>query len=166
MKDSAQSFTRRKGPRVHIQYDVFTGGAEKKVEIPFVMGVLADLAGDNVEGQPNLHKRSFSEVDANKLDGYMKKVSPKLTFTVPNVLTDEGGEIAVDINFDSMKDFSPEAVARKVDALNQLLQARTSLDEFVTRIAGKPDAEKLVQQALTDPSFLEKLIPTQGDQSS
>ncbi|MGA7216468.1 MAG: type VI secretion system contractile sheath small subunit, partial [Terrimicrobiaceae bacterium] len=122
---SSQKFiARNRAPRVQIEYDVELYGAEKKVELPFVMGVMADLSGKPAEPLPSVDERKFLEIDVDNFDDRMKAIKPRVAFQVPNTLTGEGN-LNVEMTFDSMDDFSPAAVARKVDALNQLLTARS-----------------------------------------
>ncbi|MFV2091435.1 MAG: type VI secretion system contractile sheath small subunit, partial [Pseudomonadales bacterium] len=121
-KASSQKFIgRNRAPRVQIEYDLELYGAEKKQQIPFIMGVLADLAGKPEEAPAPIEDRKFLEIDVDNFDDRMKSMKPRTAFTVPNTLTGEGN-MAVDITFESMDDFSPDAVARKVDSLNKLLQ--------------------------------------------
>ena len=124
-RESSQKFiARNRAPRVQIEYDVETYGSEKKIQLPFVMGVMADLSGKPAEALPSVANRKFLEIDVDNFDERLKSMKPRAAFQVPNSLTGEGN-ISVDITFESMDDFSPAAVARKVDALNKLLQART-----------------------------------------
>ena len=125
MADSSQKFiARNRAPRVQIEYDVELYGAEKKVQLPFVMGVMSDLAGKSEEPQPAVADRKFLGIDVDNFDSRMKSMKPRAAFTVPNTLTGEGN-MAVDITFESMDDFSPAAIAAKVEPLKQLLEART-----------------------------------------
>ena len=141
-KSSSQKFiARNRAPRVHIEYDLETYGSEKKVQLPFVMGVMADLSGKPSEPLPAVGDRQFLEIDMDNFDQRMKAAKPRVTLQVPNTLTGEGN-ISVDISFESMDDFSPAAVARKVDSLNKLLTARTQLSDLLTRMDGKSGAEK------------------------
>ena len=129
---SSQKFiARNRAPRVQIEYDVELYGAEKKVELPFVMGVMADLSGKPAEALPSVDQRKFLEIDVDNFDDRMKAIKPRVAFQVPNTLTGEGN-VNVELTFESMDDFSPAAVARKVDALNQLLTARSQLANLVT----------------------------------
>src|SRR6476619_7175729 len=145
-KASSQKFiNRNRAPRVHIEYDVEVYGAEKKGELPFVMGVMADLSGKPAEALPAVGDRKFLEIDVDNFDERLKSMKPRAAFQVPNSLTGEGN-ISVDITFESMDDFSPAAVARKVDALNKLLQARTQLSNLITYMDGKSGAEELIQK--------------------
>jgi type VI secretion system protein ImpB len=157
MAQSSQKFiARNRAPRVQIEYDVELYGAEKKIQLPFVMGVLADLSGKPTEPLPPVADRKFLEIDVDNFDGRMKAIKPRAAFQVPNSLTGEGN-ISVDITFESMDDFSPAAVARKVDALNRLLQARQQLSNLVTYMDGKTGAEELIAKALNDPALLQTL---------
>ena len=156
-KASSQKFIgRNRAPRVQIEYDVELYGAQKKVQIPFVMGVMSDLSGDAKEPLPSVDERKFLAVDVDNFDERMKSMKPRLAFSVPNTLTGEGN-LSVDITFESMEDFSPAAVARKVDALNKLLEARSQLANLVTYMDGKSGAEDLISKALNDPALLKAL---------
>src|SRR5512134_966228 len=141
-KASSQKFiARNRAPRVQIEYDVELYGAEKKVELPFVMGVMADLSGKPAEALPDVASRKFLEIDVDNFDERLKATKPRVAFRVPNTLTGEG-ELSVDITFESMDDFSPAAVARKVDALNKLLQARQQLSNLLSYMDGKSGEPK------------------------
>jgi type VI secretion system protein ImpB len=156
-KKSSQKFiARNRAPRVQIEYDVELYGAEKKIQLPFVMGVMADLSGKSADELPAVADRKALEIDVDNFDERLKSMKPKVQFTVPNTLSGEGN-LAVDITFESMDDFSPAAVARKVDALNKLLEARTQLANLKTYMDGKTGAEKLIAQALSDPALLQAL---------
>jgi type VI secretion system protein ImpB len=157
MAQSSQKFiARNRAPRVQIEYDVELYGAEKKIQLPFVMGVLADLSGKPKESLPAVADRKFLEIDVDNFDERMKAIKPRASFHVPNTLTGEGN-LSVDISFESMDDFSPAAVARKVDALNKLLQARQQLSNLVTYMDGKTGAEELIAKVLNDPALLQTL---------
>lgn len=156
-KASSQKFiARNRAPRVQIEYDVELYGAEKKIQLPFVMGVLADLSGKPEESLPPVADRKALEIDVDNFDERLKAMKPRVAFQVPNTLTGEGN-LSVDITFESMDDFSPAAVAKKVDALNQLLQARTQLANLLTYMDGKGGAEDLIAKALNDPTLLKAL---------
>jgi type VI secretion system protein ImpB len=156
-KPSSQKFiARNRAPRVQIEYDVELYGAEKKIQLPFVMGVLADLSGKSADELPAVADRKALTIDVDNFDERLKSMKPKVQFTVPNTLTGEGN-LAVDITFESMADFSPAAVARKVDALNKLLEARTQLANLKTYMDGKTGAEKLIAKVLNDPALLQAL---------
>lgn len=156
-KSSAQKFiARNRAPRVQIEYDVEVYGAEKKVQLPFVMGVLADLSGKPEEPLAPVADRKALEIDVDNFDDRMKSMKPRVAFQVPNTLTGEGN-MAVDLTFESMEDFSPAAIARKVDSLNKLLQAREQLSNLLTYMDGKDGAEALLAKALKDPALLQTL---------
>jgi type VI secretion system protein ImpB len=156
-KKSSQKFIQRnRAPRVQIEYDVEVYGAEKKVQVPFVMGVMADLSGNPSEPLPQVGDRKFLEIDVDNFDDRLKAAKPRAAFRVPNTLTGEG-DLSVDITFESMDDFSPAAVARKVGALNKLLEARTQLANLMTYMDGKQGAEELIAKALEDPALLQSL---------
>lgn len=156
-KPSSQKFiARNRAPRVQIEYDVEVYGAQKKVQIPFVMGVLADLTGDAKDPLPGVEERKFVNIDVDNFDERMKSMKPRVAISVPNTLTGEGS-MQVDITFESMDDFSPAAVARKVDSLNKLLEARTQLSNLITYMDGKAGAEDLIAKALNDPALLKSL---------
>ena len=157
MAQSSQKFiARNRAPRVQIEYDVELYGAEKKVQLPFVMGVLSDLSGKPTEPLPPVADRKFLDIDVDNFDSRMKAIRPRAAFSVPNALTGEGN-ISVDISFDSMDDFSPAAVARKVESLNKLLEARQQLSNLVTYMDGKVGAEELIAKVLKDPALLQSL---------
>ena len=156
-KESSQKFiARNRAPRVQIEYDVELYGAEKKVQLPFVMGVLADLSGKPAQPLPPVDDRKFLDIDIDNFDSRMKAMKPRAAFQVPNTLTGEGN-IAVDITFESMDDFSPAAVARKVDGLKQLLEARQQLANLVTYMDGKTGAEELIAKVIKDEALLKSL---------
>ncbi len=157
LKGSGQKFiARNRAPRVQIEYDVEIYGAERKVQLPFVMGVLADLAGRSDTPQPDIGERKFLNIDIDNFDERMKSIRPRAAFRVPNTLTGEGN-LNVDITFESIDDFSPATVARKVGALNELLNARTQLANLLTYMDGKTGAEELIGKVLEDPALLNAL---------
>ncbi len=165
-KSSSQKFiARNRAPRVQIEYDVELYGAEKKIQLPFVMGVLADLSGKVKpdEPLPPVADRKFLDIDVDNFDNRMKALKPRAAFAVPNTLTGEGN-INVELIFENMDDFSPAAVARKVDALNKLLEAREQLGNLITYMDGKTGAEELVSKLLRDPALLQTLATTKNPQ--
>lgn len=157
MSNGSQKFiARNRAPRVQIEYDVEIYGSEKRIELPFVMAVLADLSGKSVQDLPVVEDRKFMEIDVDNFDERMNAIAPRAAFAVPNTLTGEG-QVMVDITFESMDDFSPAAVASKVDALKQLLNARTELANLQTYMDGKTGAEDLVRKLLQDPALMKSL---------
>jgi len=154
---SGQKFiARNRAPRVQIEYDVEVYGSQKKIQLPFVMGVMSDLSGNQKEPLPQVSERKFLEFSAENIDERMKAMKPRAAFSVPNALTGEGN-LSVDITFESMDDFSPAAVARKVGALNELLTARQQLANLVTDMDGKAGAEELIEKLLGNPDLMKSL---------
>ena len=156
MGSSQKFIARNRAPRVQIEYDVELYGAQKKVQLPFVMGVMSDLSGKPEEPLPPVADRKFLVVDVDNFDARMKSMKPRVAFQVENTLTGEGS-LPVDITFESMDDFSPAAVARKVDSLNKLLEARTQLANLITYMDGKTGPEELIAKVLADPALLSSL---------
>ena len=153
-KASSQKFiARNRAPRVQIEYDVELYGAEKKIQLPFVMGVMANLSGNPAEPLPDVADRKFLDIDIDNFDQRLKAMKPRVALQVPNTLTGDGN-LMVDITFESMDDFSPAAVAKKVDALSKLLEARQQLASLVTYMDGKSGAEQLIKKLLQDPTLL------------
>jgi type VI secretion system protein ImpB len=154
---SSQKFiARNRAPRVQIEYDVELYGAEKKVQLPFVMGVMSNLSGNPKEPLPPVPERSFLEISVDNFDDRLKAMKPRVACQVPNTLTGEGN-INVEMTFESMNDFTPGAVAKKIPALQKLLEARTQLANLVTYMDGKSGAEELIARVLKDPTLLQSL---------
>ncbi len=157
---SSQKFiARNRAPRVQIEYDVELYGSEKKIQLPFVMGVMANLSGNPAEPLPDVADRKFLDIDIDNFDQRLKAMKPRAAFQVPNTLTGDGN-LMIDVTFESMDDFSPAAVARKVDALSKLLEARQQLASLVTYMDGKSGAEQLIRKLLQDPALLKAVAAT------
>src|SRR6056297_1615602 len=156
MSSSQKFIARNRAPRVQIEYDVEIYGAEKKMQLPFVMGVMADLSGKSEVEQPGVADRKFLDIDVDNFDSRMKSMKPRAALTVPNTLTGEGN-VAVDLTFESMDDFSPAAIAAKVEPLAKLLEARTQLSNLMTYMDGKSGAEDLIAKVMQDPTLLKTL---------
>ena len=156
MGSSQKFIARNRAPRVQIEYDVELYGAQKKVQLPFVMGVMADLAGKPADPLPPVGDRKFLEIDIDNFDSRMKAMKPRVAFQVPNTLTGEGN-LSVDLTFENMDDFTPAAIASKVEGLNKLLDARTQLSNLVTYMDGKGGAEELISKVLNDQALLQSL---------
>ena len=168
MSKSGQKFVaRNRAPRVQIEYDVELYGAEKKVQLPFVMGVLSDLSGTPSEPLPPVADRKFLEIDVDNFDDRMKAIKPRAAFSVPNMLTGEGN-LSVDLTFERMEDFAPAAVAKKVEPLRKLLEARTRLAHLATYMDGKTGAENLIAELISDPASFAAMTRTAsaGDAAS
>jgi type VI secretion system protein ImpB len=156
-KQSSQKFiARNRAPRVQIEYDVEVYGAQKKVQLPFVMGVLADLSGNPAEPLAPVAERKFLEIDIDNFDDRLKAMKPRTAFAVPNTLSGEGN-LMVDLTFESMDDFSPAAIARKVEPLRKLMETRQQLSNLMTYMDGKGGAEELISRVLKDPALLQSL---------
>lgn len=151
---SGQKFIKQnRAPRVQIEYDVELGGAQKKVDLPFVMGVMADLSGNPAEALPEVASRKFLEIDADNFDKRMKAAKPRVAIKVPNTLTGEG-QLSVEMTFDSMDDFSPARIAEKVEPLRKLLEQRKELEALKARIDGKTKVEEALDKLLNDRTAL------------
>jgi type VI secretion system protein ImpB len=156
-KDSGAKFIgRNRAPRVQIDYDCEIL-SEKKRELPFVMGVMADLSGKPEEALPSLNDRQFTEIDNENFDDVLKSSKPRVAFQVDNTLTGEG-KMSVDLTFESLEDFSPDAIAQKVEPLRKLLEARTQLSNLASYMDGKDDAETVLQGLLGNEALLKSLM--------
>ena len=154
VNSSSQKFLNRgRAPRVQIEYDMELYGAEKKIELPFVVGVMADLSGDSLAEMAPVEDRRFVEIDSDNLNDRLRSFEPRVAFQVPNLLLDDGSQITVDLNFESMHDFSPSSVVNKVPGLHNLFSARTDLSSLLSYMDGRPSAEDLVTRLVTDPSI-------------
>jgi len=151
---NGQKFIRQnRAPRVQIEYDVELDGAQKKVDLPFVMGVMADLSGNPAEPLPDVASRKFLEVDIDNFDKRMKAAKPRVAMKVPNTLTGEG-QLSIEMTFESMDDFSPARIAEKVEPLRKLLEQRKELDALKARIDGKVKVEEALDRLLNDRTAL------------
>jgi len=149
MADSLQhKLDRVRRPRVQITYDVETNGALQKVELPFVVGVLADLSGQPKEGLKAVKDRKFVNVDRDNFDDVLEKSAPRLAFRVDNKLTKDNTELAVELNFKSMDDFSPAKVAEQVAPLKELLDMRQRLSQLLNKMEGNDKLEQLLSDVL------------------
>jgi type VI secretion system protein ImpB len=145
-------------PRVNISYDVETGGAVETKELPFLMGVLADLSGNPAEALPRLKDRKFVEINPDNFDSVLKSMKPRVQFTVANKLAPEsGGKIGVDLTFESLDDFNPEAVAKNVGPLKELLELRTKLADLRGSLQGNDKLEEILQSTLNNADAMKKL---------
>jgi type VI secretion system protein ImpB len=165
-KESSQKFlANNRAPRVQIEYDVEVYGAEKKIQLPFVMGVMADLSGQPADPLASVSERKFLEIDVDNFDERLKAMKPRVAVQVPNTLTGEG-QLQVEMTFESMDDFTPAAIARKVGALNKLLEARTQLSNLMTYMDGKTGAEELIAKLLAEPALMQALAAAPKPQES
>jgi type VI secretion system protein ImpB len=157
MAKSGQRFIKEnRAPRVHIEYEVETFGSRQKVELPFVMGVMSDLSGKSHVEKKSMDKRDFVEIDMDNFDQRMAAIAPRAAFNVENSVSGEG-KMAVDLTFNTMDDFSPGAVAKRVPALAKLLEARQELNDLMLYMDGKDGAQDLLDKVLKDPSLMKAL---------
>lgn len=159
MAESLQKWVgRNRPPRVQITYDVEIGDAVEKKELPFVMGVLADLAGHPAEAPTKLKDRRFVEIDRDNFNQIMEKISPRLDLSVDDRLKGEG-QIKVELNFGQFSDFHPEAIVQQVPRLAKLLQARTQLRDLLSKLDGNDELNELLALVAIDHDELKKLAP-------
>jgi type VI secretion system protein ImpB len=160
MAESTQhKLDRVRAPRVHITYDVETGGAIEMKELPFVMGVLSDLSGQPVDPLPKLKERKFVEITPDNFDDVLKSMKPHLAFKVDNLLSEDpdAGQLGVDLRFESMDDFSPDRVAQQVPALRKLLDLRTQLSDLRGSLQGNEKLDEILQATLSSEEKLNQL---------
>ena len=159
MPESTQhKLDRVRPPRVQITYDVEIGQAIQKKELPFVLGVLSDLSGKPVEALPQLKERKFVEVTPDNFDTVLKSMKPRVQFAVDNKLAPESNtKLAVDLTFESLDDFSPEAVAKRVGPLKDLLDLRTKLADLRGSLQGNEKLDEILQNTLNDTEAMRKL---------
>ena len=150
---------RVRSPRVHVTYNVEIGDAIELKEIPFVMGVLADLSGQSADPLPKLKDRRFVEITPDNFDSVLDSMKPRVAFSVENKLSDESnaGNLGVDLTFKSIEDFEPEQVARRVEPLRELLELRTKLSDLVGTLLGNEKLERLLQDVIGNTSKLEQV---------
>lgn len=148
---------RVRSPRVHITYDVETGGAIQMKEIPFVMGVLGDFSGSPAEALPRLRDRKFVEVNPDNFDDVLKSMSPRLQYKVENKLSSEAGKIGVELKFESLDDFEPDRVAQQVEPLRKLLELRQQLADLRGSLQGNDKLEEILQATVNDGDRLGKI---------
>lgn len=166
-KESTQkSLTRVRPPRVHITYDVETGDVIEKKEIPFVVGVLADLSGQPEKPLPPVKDRKYVEIDRDNFDQVLGKCTPRLAFKVENRLSDDDTLLGVELRFGKLDDFEPAAVAKQIPALRKLLEKRTALHNLRSSLIGNDKAESVLQDILNSPEALQRIGAESGAQVS
>lgn len=149
-------------PRVHITYDVETGDAKEKKELPFVAGVMGDFSGDNTENLKPLKERSFVDIDGENFNDVMEKTAPKLDLKVDNKLTDDGSTMAVNLSFNSMEDFEPASIIEQVEPLNKLMETRNLLNDLLSKADMSEDLEATLESILQDSEQLKLLSSELG----
>ena len=158
MGESLQhKLSRVRPPRVQITYDVETGGAIEMKELPLVVGILADLAGNPAEPLPYLRQRKFVDIDRDNLNDVMAAIKPRVTLQVDNRLEEGGGKLNIELNLTNLGDFHPAAVVRQVPALAQLFEARSRLKDLAAKLDGNNDLDALLQQVATNTESQQKL---------
>jgi len=157
-KESLQKkISRVRPPRVHITYDVETGGAIEKKELPFVVGVLADLSGQPEKPLPKIADRKFVQVDRDNFDKVLASMAPRLTFKVDNTLTDDDTKLSVELKFSSMEDFEPQRVAEQIEPLRKLLELRRKLSNLQSSLCGNDKLDSLLQTVIQNTESLNRL---------
>jgi len=163
---SGQRFIREnRKPRVHIEYEVETYGARQKVELPFVMGVISDLSGKSLKDKKAVESRDFTDFDMDNFDQRMEAIAPRVAFAVDNTLAGDGAKMAVDLTFNSMNDFSPGQIAKNIEPLSKLLEARTQLEDLLSYMDGKHGAQELLDKVLQDPDLLKAISSAKPGQA-
>ena len=149
-------------PRVHISYDVELNGAQQLKELPFVVGVLADLSGNPSDPLPKPMDRKFTDIDRDNFDDILKSMKPRLAYKVDNKLADDDSELSVELNFEKMADFTPENVARQVGPLNDLVEVRTKLKALLSKTEGNDRLEELLEAIMDNSEMRDKLKDVLG----
>lgn len=162
-KESLQKkIGRVRPPRVQITYDVETGGAIEKKELPFVVGVLADLSGQPDKPLLTVKDRKFVEIDRDNFDKVLAKTEPRLAFKVDNKLSNDDTKLGVELRFSNMEDFEPQNVAEQVEPLRKLIELRRKLSNLRSSLYGNDKLDKMLQQILNDDQELNKLCGEVG----
>jgi type VI secretion system protein ImpB len=144
-------------PRVHITYEVETGGAQVQRELPFVVGVMGDFSGDPTQPLKPLSSRKFVQIDRDNFDEVMARIAPGLKLRVANTLAGDGSEMAVELSFTSMEDFEPGRVAQQVPALKALIETRNKLSDLISKVDRSEELETLLEQVLRNQQELDAL---------
>ena len=147
---------------MHIKYEVEREGAQIKVDLPFVVGVMGDFSGNPTEPLKPLKDRKFVQIDRDNFNDVLKRMTPGLKMRVENTLKGDGSEMAVDLKFNSLEDFEPANVAKQVPALQKLMETRDKLRDLLTKIDRSDDLEHLLEQVLTNTDELKKLSSELG----
>ena len=153
-------------PRVHITYDVETGGAIEMKELPFVMGILADLSGKPEEPLPRLRDRKFIEIDRDNFNEVMKGMKPRLAFRIDNKLTNDDTKLAVELRFQNLDDFSPERVAQQIEPLRKLIEVRRQLSSLLAKTDGNDQLSARLQEIISNTEMLQRVGREAGLESS
>lgn len=150
MESIQHKLDRVRPPRVQITYDVEIGNAIVMKELPFVMGIMADLAGHPASPPPPLKQRKFIEIDRDNFNDIMEKIRPRLTLRVDNKLTNDGSQMSAELFFHSMDDFQPLNVVKKIELLRKLYEARTKLKDMLTKLDGNDALDELLHAVINN----------------
>lgn len=162
MSSVHDKLARVRKPRVHISYEVETEGAQIERELPFVMGIMGDFAGDPSEPLKPLAERKFVQIDRDNFNDVMARIQPGLNIKVDNTLAGDGSQMAVNLKFNSLDDFDPAKVAEQVPALKAMLETRAKLRDLMSKVDRSDELEGLLEQVLQDKDKLDKLSSELG----
>jgi len=162
MSSVHDKLARVRKPRVHITYEVETEGAQIERELPFVMGIMGDFAGDPSEPLKPLAERKFVQIDRDNFNDVMARIQPGLNIKVDNTLAGDGSQMAVNLKFNSLDDFEPAKVAEQVPALKAMLETRAKLRDLMSKVDRSDELEGLLEQVLQDKDKLDKLSAELG----
>jgi type VI secretion system protein ImpB len=162
MASMQKKLDRVRRPRVQITYDVETNGAMQKTELPFVVGVIADLSGSPKEKLRPMKDRKFVNIDRDNFDTVLERSTPRVAFKVDNKLTDDDTKLGVELNFKNMGDFDPAKVAMQVPALRELLEMRHRLDQLLSKMEGNDKLEEMLTQIMGDSEQAQKMAQELG----
>ncbi|MEM6672377.1 MAG: type VI secretion system contractile sheath small subunit [Planctomycetota bacterium] len=157
MASTQDKLKRVRKPRVHITYEVETGGARVERELPFVVGVLGDFSGNPDRPLQPLKQKKFTEIDRDNFNSVMAEIAPELNFKVENTIAGDGSEMAVNLKFNDMSDFEPAKIANQVEPLKRLLETRARLNDLMTKVDRSEELEGLLEQILQDPDAMKRL---------
>lgn len=153
-------------PRVHITYDVETNGATETKELPFVIGTMGDYSGDNTEGKKSLKERKFVSIDKDNFNQVLQKVEPKLNYRVENTLSDDSSDLPVDLTFKSIEDFEPQNVAKQIEPIQKLIDARNKLRDLMSKADRSEELEELLEEILQNSDKVSQLSQEIGSKSN
>ncbi|HZZ82635.1 MAG TPA: type VI secretion system contractile sheath small subunit [Gemmataceae bacterium] len=164
-ESTQKKLERVRKPRVHITYDVEIGDATVKKELPFVVGVLGDFSGNPTAPLKSLQHRKFIQIDRDNFNDIMAKMTPGVNLKVANTLKGDGSELSVQLKFNGMEDFEPAEIAKQVEPLRKLLEARDKLRDLLTKVDRSDELESLLEQVLKNTEQIKKLSSELGTQA-
>lgn len=165
-ESTQQKLSRVRAPRVHITYDVEVGDAREQKELPFVVGVVGDYAGNPLTPPPKLKDRKFVSIDRDNFNSVLKGTKPRLTYRVNNTLTNDGTQLPIELNFTSLEDFEPQNVVKQVEPLRKLLEVRNKLADLRNKMGGNDKLEELLMDVLQNPEKLRTLGAEFGSEAA